>query len=115
MPRFSRMVLTLFLATVLAATAALAQSPAASAVRPIRLAASAPPDLFAQLWSLLTAPWSKNGCEADPSGRCLPKGSGPTTVDNGCELDPDGRCRAGQSTVQPKNGCEFDPNGRCIR
>ena len=47
--------------------------------------------LLAQIWDFLTGVWSTNGCEADPSGRCVPK---PATVeiDNGCEADPSGRC-----------------------
>ena len=113
MPRLSRMVLTLVLTTLLVTTAALAQTPVFSAVRPLGPAASASQDLFARLWSFLTQPWSKNGCEVDPSGRCLPQGSGLAPGDNGCQVDPDGRCRAGQSPVQSKNGCELDPNGRC--
>jgi hypothetical protein len=107
MPRLSRLVLTVLLAVVLASTAALAQSPSGSALRPLRAAELASPNLFSRLWSLL-ASWNKNGCQVDPSGRCLTQGSTVETGDNGCELDPSGRCR-----VQPKNGCEFDPSGRC--
>ena len=89
MPRLSRMVLTLLLATLLVSTAAWAQSPA----RPLGPASSAFQDLFTRLWSFLTHSWSKNGCQVDPSGRCW----------------------TDQSTVQSKNGCELDPNGRCIQ
>ena len=97
MPRSSRRVFILLLVTALAATAARAQSPTDN-LQPLR-----PADLFVRLWSLLAQPWSKNGCELDPSGRCLPLGSGPTAADNGCEVDPNGTT---------KNGCEFDPDGR---
>lgn len=112
MPRLSRMVFTLFLTTLLVTTAAVAQSPASSAVRPAGPTASASQDLFARLSSFLTHPWSKNGCSVDPSGRCLP-GSG-LAPDSGCQVDPDGRCRTGQSAVQTENGCGLDPSGRCI-
>lgn len=112
MPRLTRMVLTLLLATLLVGTAALAQSRTGS--RSLRLTESASPDLFANLWSLL-AQWSKNGCEVDPSGRCLPKVSRLRAGDNGCEFDPSGRCRESQGPVHTKNGCELDPDGRCVR
>jgi hypothetical protein len=111
MPRLTRLFVTLLLATVLAGTAALAQSPISSAGRSFRVTESASADLFARFWSLLGR-WSKNGCELDPSGRCLPKDSG---LDNGCGLDPDGRCQTSQSTGQTKadNGCGLDPSGGC--
>ena len=92
MPRLSRRVLTLLLVTALAATTALAQSPT-EAFQPLRPALSDSGDLFAHLWSLLARPWTKNGCELDPDGRCLTKGSRAAAGDNGCELDPSGgRC-----------------------
>lgn len=103
MPRFVRMVLSVLVVTMLAATTALAQTPAAY-VHPVRLAASAFPDLFAWLWSLPLKSRSKNGCSVDPNG---------VAGDNGCQVDPDGQRQAGQSTT--KNGCELDPSGRCIR
>ena len=112
MPRLSRLVLTLLLAVVLAGTAALAQSPSGSALRPLRATELASPNLFSRLWSLL-ASWSKNGCSVDPSGRCLNQGGTLTTGDNGCSVDPDGRCQASQATSQTKNGCQVDPSGRC--
>jgi hypothetical protein len=68
---------------------------------------SSPWDLLTRMWGFLTAAWSENGCEADPSGRCLP------AIDNGCEFDPDGHCLPHQGTATADNGCEFDPSGRC--
>ena len=114
MPRLSRMVLNFILAFLLVSTAALAQSPSGSTVRPLGAAASASQHLFGQICSFLTLSWGKNGCEFDPNGQCR---TGPSTVpsENGCELDPSGRCRIGQSTIQSENGCELDPNGRCIQ
>lgn len=111
MPRLTRMVLTFLLATLLVGTAAIAQPRTGS--RSFRLVEAASPDLFVRLWSLL-AQWSKNGCQVDPDGRCLPKVSSLGAGDNGCELDPSGRCRVGQNTIQTKNGCSVDPDGRCI-
>ncbi len=99
MPRLTRMVLVLVLTSMLTATVALAQAPSAL-IGPRQLLEPSPPDVFNWLWSRM-AFWSKNGCEADPDGRCL-------TTKNGCEADPDGRC------LTTKNGCEADPSGaRC--
>jgi hypothetical protein len=107
MPRLFRRVLILLLATVLAATTAMAQPPG-DPLRSLRPALSDSADLFARLWSLLARPW-KNGCQVDPSGPCLPRGSGVAAEDNGCEVDPNGfQCRA------TKNGCSVDPDGRCV-
>jgi len=109
MQKATRRILTLLLVTALAATTALAQSPT-GAFQPLRPALSDSGDLFARLWSLLARPWTKNGCEVDPNGRCLTKGSRPVAGDNGCELDPSGvRCPA-----TTKNGCSVDPSGRCL-
>ncbi len=97
MPRSSRKIVVLLFVTALAATAARAQSPTDT------LQLLSPVDLFARLWSLLAQPWYKNGCEVDPSGRCVPLSSVPMAGDNGCEVDPNGTA---------KNGCELDPDGR---
>jgi hypothetical protein len=88
MPRFARMVLTLLLVSVFAATTALAQAPAIS-VRNFPFSASSP-ELFAWIQSHLAQFRSKNGCSVDPSGRCLPQGSGLSRGDNGSEVDPSG-------------------------
>jgi len=47
---------------------------------------------FVELWDVLTGPWSENGCEFDPDGKCSPR-LGTATIDNGCEFDPNGGCR----------------------
>ena len=109
MQKATRRILTLLLVTALAATTALAQSPTA-AFQPLRPALSDSGDLFGRLLSLLGRPWTKNGCEFDPSGRCLTKGSRPVTLDNGCEFDPNG----GRCPATTKNGCGIDPSGRCL-
>jgi hypothetical protein len=74
-------------------------------------------DLLAGVWSSLTSTWTDNGCEADPSGRCLPRQDVAPATNNGCSADPDGRrCLAHQaSTATADNGCSLDPNGRCGR
>jgi hypothetical protein len=45
---------------------------------------------LSRLWNSLVRAWEKNGCEADPYGRCLPASQ--TSTDNGCGLDPYGQC-----------------------
>lgn len=76
---------------------------------------TAPSGNFDRLWTLLSTFWgtslssTKEGCGADPDGRCLPA-SLPTKA--GCELDPDGRCKTAPQ-LQLDAGCEMDPNGRC--
>ena len=100
MPRLTRIILVLVLTSLFTATVALAQAPSTS-IRPRHLIGAASPDLLERLWSLLSQPWSKNGCQVDPNGRSQ-------TAKNGCQVDPSG----GYQTV--KNGCEVDPNGRCI-
>ena len=107
MQKATRRILPLFLVAALLAMP-WAVSAAGSQARP---ALSDSGDLFVRLWRLLPQPWTKNGCDVDPSGRCLTKGSSPVAVDNGCELDPNG----GRCPTTTKNGCEVDPDGRCVR
>ena len=109
----SRRVLTFLLVAALAATVALAQSPTGPA-QPFRPALSASANLFARLWSFLAPSSGRNGCSVDPSGRCLPQGSGLVAEDNGCQVDPSGLCRKVPRSVQTKNGCQVDPDGRCM-
>lgn len=52
------------------------------------------PGLFERVWGLLTAVWSQNGGELDPSG---------VTGYNGGKLDPNG--------LTGENGGQLDPNG----
>jgi len=64
------------------------------------------------LWSFLNlfgnTPVTKEGCGADPNGRCLPA-SLPSS-DAGCGMDPFGRCT---SDAPPSSdaGAGWDPNG----
>jgi hypothetical protein len=83
-------------------------------VQPARSASVGPGPwgLLTRVWGFLTGVWSENGCEVDPSGRCLPP-QGAVTVDNGCEMDPSGRCLPPQGSATVDNGCEADPDGRC--
>jgi hypothetical protein len=118
MTRLSRIALALLVALALATTAVSAVPPSAAAPRTSRMADAAPMDFFVRLWSLLTSAWSKNGCQVDPSGRCLPDtGSVMTTGDNGCGIDPDGHCLpgTGSATATGDNGCHVDPDGLCIK
>ena len=47
------------------------------------------PEIFSRIWSFVRGVRSKEGCNIDPNGRCLP-------------------------AAQPKEGCHIDPLGRCI-
>jgi hypothetical protein len=49
--------------------------------------------LYDSLWH--TAPITKEGCGADPDGRCVPVPAPRTQTDAGCGADPDGRCKSG--------------------
>ena len=69
-----------------------------------RIVAFSPMESFSGFWRVLASFWTKNGCQVDPNGSCLP--TAPTK--NGCSLDPDGRC------LPTKNGCSADPSGRCL-
>jgi hypothetical protein len=94
MPRLSRMVFALLMAAILTTTATLADSRQGARPRRIEIAAAAPMDLAARLWSLLAREWTKNGSQVDPSG--LP-------VKNGSQADPNG--------LPVKNGSQMDPDG----
>ena len=72
-----------------------------------------PGDLLERLWNALNRWQAKNGCSADPDGRCLASTTALTT-DNGCQLDPNGRCLPKSRTALRKNGCSADPSGRCL-
>ena len=62
--------------------------------------AAAPSGFFDRLWSLLSALWgdpqtvhqpqTKEGCTADPNGRCNPAPQPQTEA--GCTADPNGLC-----------------------
>jgi len=96
-PSLRRTALVLLLAALLAPSWALAAGPQAPAA----------PSLLARAWSLLASLWGEEGCNVDPSGRCVPA---PRT-DTGCNLDPNGRCVTAPTT---DTGCGLDPNGRCV-
>jgi hypothetical protein len=89
-----RKFLVLLLATALVAPWA---SAAGAEPRTARKADSpASHDLLARAWSLLTSLWSDEGCNIDPSGRCVPaavQGAQPKLdADTGCAIDPNGLC-----------------------
>jgi hypothetical protein len=100
----SRKASVVLVALFLATTAVSAEPRSGARARPARTVAFSPMESFSGFWSLLVSFWTKNGCQVDPNGSCLP--AAPTK--NGCQVDPDGRC------LLTKNGCSLDPNGRCL-
>lgn len=50
------------------------------------------PALLSRTWVALTRLWAKNGCGADPDGRCSPTPAPAPSIENGCGADPNGRC-----------------------
>ena len=104
MPRLSRRVFALLMAAILTTTATLADSRQGARPRRIEIAAAAPMDLAARLWSLLARAWTKNGSQVDPDGLPVKNGSmmepngnslqtpvpAATNGDNGHQVDPDG-------------------------
>ena len=104
MPRLSRMVFALLMAAILTTTATLADSRQGARPRRIEIAAAAPMDLTARLWSLLARAWTKNGSQVDPSG--LP-------VKNGSQADPDGNRLQTPvpAATNGDNGSQVDPDG----
>ena len=46
------------------------------------------PEIFSRIWSFLWKVGSKEGCNIDPDGRCVP----PSQSKIGCNIDPWGRC-----------------------
>jgi hypothetical protein len=99
------------------ALSALLGSPATSLAGPrpaarhsrTRAAAQAP---LSWLWNALVSVWEKEGCSADPYGRCVTV-SQPTT-DAGCLIDPNGRCITITPQKKADAGCSADPYGRCL-
>lgn len=105
----SRKASVVLVALLLAATAVSAEPRPGVRPRPARTVASNPLESFSGFWSVLVSFWTKNGCEIDPNGRCLP-------TKNGGQADPDGRCLSGQCpTMILDNGCQMDPDGRCAK
>jgi hypothetical protein len=71
------------------------------------------PDFLSRAWRLLTGIWTKEGCNIDPSGRCLPAPA-PLPTKEGCHIDPNGRCLPTAAPLPTKEGCQIDPGGRCV-
>ena len=71
------------------------------------------PEFLSRAWSLLTGLWTKEGCQIDPSGRCLPAAP-PLPTKEGCQIDPGGRCQPAPSPLPTKEGFNLDPNRRCL-
>jgi hypothetical protein len=97
--------------------------------QPVRI--SGIPDVLSLAWSYITGGWMKEGCQIDPSGRCLPTSapvSSPlNSADLGCQIEPTGHClpasslkasrrtnRRHSSVLPTKEGCHIDPSGRCV-
>lgn len=106
----SRKALVVLVAFFLATTAVSAEPRPGARARPARIVASNPIESFSGFWSVLASLWTKNGCQVDPNGSCLP--TAPTK--NGCSLDPSGRCLPAATTTLD-NGCSADPDGRCVK
>ena len=106
----SRKALVVLVAFFLATTAVSAESSSGARARPARAVASnSMMESFSGFWSVLASFWTKNGCQVDPNGRCLP-------TKNGCQIDPSGRCLpAATTTTTLDNGCSADPNGSCAK
>jgi hypothetical protein len=66
--------------------------------------------LLSRLWSAVVRTWEKEGCSADPYGRCLPE-SQTTAEKGGLASSSDQSASALQKN---DNGCTIDPFGRCI-
>jgi hypothetical protein len=118
----SRKALVVLVAFFLTAAAVSAEPRSGARARSARSAVSNPMESFSGLWSVLTGFWTKNGCQVDPNGRCLPAKNG-CSVDpsgiclptkNGCSADPSGRCLPAATTTLD-NGCSADPDGRCAK
>jgi hypothetical protein len=75
---------------------------------------AAPTVLLRWAWEALTRLWYKNGCTADPNGRCSSMPAPVPHNKNGCRIDPNGQCLPTPvPAIQGKNGCVIDPNGGC--
>jgi hypothetical protein len=71
------------------------------------------PDVLGLAWRLMTGGWMKEGCNVDPSGRCLPV----VPIKTGCQIDPGGHCLSDPPTTpltSADTGCHIDPSGSCI-
>jgi hypothetical protein len=100
----SRKAFVVLVAFFLVTTAVSAEPRPGAGLRPARTVAFSPMESFSGFWRVLVGLWTKNGCQMDPDGHCLPA----TPTKNGCSADPNGIC------LPTKNGCQVDPNGRCL-
>ena len=100
-----RTVSLLVLCAVLASPLASAAAPRPGHGPAVRMEAPGVAEVFGWFKKVSMSWWSKNGCGADPFGRCVGM---PTKA--GCQLDPNGRC----VDASVKAGCRADPFGRCV-
>jgi hypothetical protein len=100
-----RTVSLLVLCAVLASPLASAAAPRPGHGAAVRMEAPGVAEAFGWFKKVVVSWWSKNGCGADPYGRCVD-----ASVQAGCRLDPFGRC----VDASVKNGCRADPFGRCV-
>lgn len=55
---------------------------------------SLPTALVTWAWDALERLWTKNGCGADPNGRCSSAPAPSIHAKNGCVIDPNGGCHS---------------------
>jgi hypothetical protein len=96
---------------------ALLGSPATSLAAPRSAARHSRPHTAARaplswLWNALVSGWEKEGCSADPYGRCITV-SQPST-DEGCRKDPNGLCTKLSPQGTADAGCSANPYGHCL-
>jgi hypothetical protein len=105
----SRKASIVLVALFLVTTAVSAESRPGARAHSARIAGLSSVESFSGFWSVLVGLWTKNGCQVDPDGRCLP-------TKNGCSVDPSGRCLPpATTTITLDNGCQVDPNGSCAK
>src|SRR4051794_24884950 len=103
-PRPKTVLLAAFLLLIAAPWASAAPRPGSP--QPARISGGiAIPDVLSLAWRFMTGGWMKEGCQIDPSGRCVTA----LPTKEGCNIDPNGRC----VTLPTKEGCNIDPDGRC--
>jgi hypothetical protein len=131
MNRWSRSALILLAAVVLVTPPTFANLLSEAGPGWSGIAGTVGEESYSAFWSFVTRLWAKNGCQVDPSGRCLPLpghaadngcSADPNgrclplpshAADNGCSADPSGHCQAVTGSSR-KNGCQVDPDGRCL-
>jgi hypothetical protein len=68
------------------------------------------PDVLSLAWGFITGGWTKESCNIDPNGRCVPN-SAPTSSPVGAS---GGHRRDRRPALPTKLGCQIDPVGHCI-